>query len=122
MIQKNEYKDCPQHHHKLASGMPSYSSVQGRIVLGSSIHTMRERRTMLRKVLQQQIKVAERLTLSEGRYSRDASWAWDVVEEVSRKLHMIDTTIKTTILDGITHHNIDSAELDEDLPRRMYDV
>lgn len=81
---------------------------------------MHERRDMLRTVLHKQIQVAHRLSATEGKYSRDTMWAWDVVEEISRKISLIEMNIQQ--MQRYSFVNRDKLEYDFELSGRMYDV
>lgn len=74
---------------------------------------------MLKQVLRDQIRIAEALEQSEGRYSRDAAYAWDVVEEVSRKLNIVQTHIEDALED---ERGVERAVRDEEISHREYDL
>lgn len=99
------------------------SSVYGhrthRIYPGSSCTRFMHRRDMLQQVLREQIAIAERLEISEGRYSRDAAYAWDVVEEVSRKLRLIDMHIDDCLVE---ERGVERYFRDDEISMREYDV
>lgn len=86
----------------------------------TSSRCLQERRDMLRNVLQTQIKVAHRLASTEGKYSRDTVWAWDVVEEISRKISMIEMNIHH--LERYSFYHRDKIGYDTELAERMYDI
>lgn len=84
---------------------------------------LRERRQVLKTVLQEQIRIANVLSDTEGRQSDAARWAWDVVEEVSRKLNRVEDTI------AHTHYGSDQEDRmymsmyhEDELGRREYDI
>ena len=82
-----------------------------------SSRCMRERRDMLRRVLQKQVQVAQKLTSTEGKYSRDTMWAWDVAEEISRKISLIEMNINR-----YSYIERDKLSYDIELSGRLYDV
>lgn len=75
---------------------------------------------MLKQLVQKQIAIANQLAVTEGTYSRDTMWAWDVVEELSRKLHMVETSLVQMRLEPLSLR--DSMEYDVELALRDYDV
>jgi hypothetical protein len=74
---------------------------------------------MLKHILKDQIAVAEKLSTIEGSYSSDASHAWDVVEELSRKLNKIETLIHEYDLEGVKRNKLD---YDIELANRHYEL
>lgn len=90
-----------------------------RIYPGSSCQRFVKRREMLQQVLQDQIVIAEQLEISEGRYSRDAAYAWDVVEEISRKIRIVDMHIDDCLYED---KGYEKAMRDDEIADRMYDL
>ena len=86
-----------------------------RISCMKQTHLMfQERRAMLRQTIQRQMVIAQELAQSEGEYSRDTMWAWNVVDELSHKLRLVETSLADMDTDllmagEVTPH--DSAEL-----------
>ena len=80
----------------------------------------RERRKVLKKLLYEHIQIAERLSKTEGSDSPNARWAWDVTEEITRKLNRVE--------DMLYQSNIEEWErtrqdiYDEQMSRREYDL
>jgi hypothetical protein len=54
------------------------------------VRQLLRRREALKTVLNKQIHVANGLSKLEGLHSREAQWAWDVVEEVTQKLNRVE--------------------------------
>lgn len=83
-----------------------------------TLHTLKERRALLKNILVEQISIAETLSNTEGMESKATRWAWDVVEEVTRKLNRVEDTIfHTDDYDRTTR-----SVYDEELSRREYDL
>lgn len=78
-----------------------------------------QRRDKLQQVLRDQIVIAEQLEHSEGRYSRDAAYAWDVVEEISRKLRLLEMHIDDCLMED---RGFDRVTRDDEISTREYDV
>lgn len=97
----------------------TYNNRSYRVHPGSSCIRFIQRRETLQQVLRDQITIAEHLEHSEGRYSRDAAFAWDVVEEISRKLRLIDMHIDDCLAEDRGH---DRMLRDDEISLREYDV
>lgn len=89
-------------------------------VVRTSMSTYTARRDMLRHLVRKQIHIATDLMHSEGPYSRDTQCAWDVVEELSRKLNMIEVHLAQDRMDPLQHR--DMSMYDAELSVREYDV
>lgn len=81
---------------------------------------LRQRHDMLKGVLRKQVKIAEHLSTTEGKYSRESVWAWDVVEEISRKLSILESNIRD--LEYSSYHHRNKLEYDYEQSIREYDV
>lgn len=79
---------------------------------------LQERQRYLRKILQDQIRIAQTLTQIDGKYNRSAIYAWDVVEEISKKLSIL----KTRIYEEENNFERDPIEYDIELSERVYDI
>lgn len=97
----------------------TYAYKNARIHPSSSCQRFVKRREMLQQVLRDQIAIAEQLEVSEGRYSRDAAYAWDVVEEVSRKIRMVEMHIDDCLFDD---RGFEKQMRDDEIADRMYDL
>lgn len=78
------------------------------------------RRDMLRHLVNKQIVIAKDLAASEGKYSRDTMWAWDVVEELSCKLHMVEVSMIQMRMEPLRYRDADVYDFE--LSLREYDV
>jgi hypothetical protein len=78
------------------------------------------RREMLQQLVEKQIGIAQKLAQTEGAYSRDTMWAWDVVEELSRKLNMVDLSLINMRMEPLRFR--DKSMYDRELAQRVYDV
>jgi hypothetical protein len=74
------------------------------------------RKKVLRTLLSSQISIAENLAAMEGKHSRAAMCAWDIVEELSRTLNFIERDLREMELVR------DKSQYDEELSRREYDL
>lgn len=89
-----------------------------RILPSSPCYRFMKRREVLQQVLFDQIQIAEQLEKTEGRYSRDAAYAWDVVEEVSRKLRIVEMHIEDCMFDDVGYER---SARDDEISDRLYD-
>jgi hypothetical protein len=80
-----------------------------------------ERRRTLRNILVKHIHIAEVATNTYGANNDTAKWAWDVVEEVSQKLHRMDAQHKAMERESMQDVEM-GFEFNEELAHRMYDV
>lgn len=96
-----------------------YSHKAYRVYPGSSCARFVERRDVLEQLLRDQIVIAEKLERAEGSYSRDVAFAWDVVEEVSRKLRLIEMHIDDLYYE---ERGYERAFRDDEISMREYDV
>lgn len=85
-----------------------------------SLPALNDRRQALKTILQEQISVAEMLSRTEGIDSKATRWAWDVVEEVSKKLNRVEDTIYHSYVEEQEHAR--RSVYDEELSRREYDL
>lgn len=85
-----------------------------------SLPALHDRRHALKTILQEQINIAEMLSRTEGIDSKATRWAWDVVEEVSKKLNRVEDTIYHSYIDE--HDRARKSIYDEELSRREYDL
>lgn len=79
---------------------------------------LQERQRYLRKMLRDQIQIAQTLSQVEGPYRRSTIYAWDVVEEISRKLSILDYRIRQEE----ANFERDLIEYDIELSERVYDI
>lgn len=86
-----------------------------------ALYSLGERRNILKTVLNEQIKIAEMLSESEGIDSTASRWAWDVVEEISKKLTRVEDTIWHTYYQE-NERKKRFFYHDEELSTRMYDL
>lgn len=85
-----------------------------------SLPALNDRRQALKNILQEQINVAEMLSRTEGIDSKATRWAWDVVEEVSKKLNRVEDTIYHSYIED--YDRTRKSIYDEELSRREYDL
>lgn len=79
-----------------------------------------DRRDMLKSMIQKQTTIAKQLAETEGKYSRDTMWAWDVVGELSHKLQLVETSLAQLGMQPVmvrvaTPHDSDMAKRDYEL-------
>lgn len=79
-----------------------------------------DRRDMLKRMIQKQTTIAKQLAESEGKYSRDTMWAWDVVGELSHKLRMVETSLAQ--LPSQSAMVREATPYDSDMAKRDYEV
>lgn len=77
------------------------------------------RRQKLVVILDQQIKIADKLSKDTRNYSTEARYAWDIVEELSQKLDKITTRLEECLCEEEAYHL--RSEMDLTLSERIYD-
>jgi len=83
------------------------------------ITQIKTRKAKLKNMIVQQIKIAKRLDQIEGSKSLSAVHAWDVVEELSRKITRLEHLENDLEADLESHY---IQQYDEFLSLRNYDV
>lgn len=83
------------------------------------INQIKTRKAKLKNMLVQQIKIAKRLDQIEGSRSQSSIHAWDVVEEISRKITRLEH-VENDLEADLENHYIN--QYDEFLSVRNYDV
>lgn len=81
-----------------------------------SVEHLKQKQTKLRRVLRQQIRIAQKLDVVEGKHSKEAICAWDTVEEISSHIARLDDMVYAE------EHFYDTYEYEELLGERMYDA
>lgn len=81
------------------------------------IHVRREK---LVRILDDQIKTAERLCKDQKYNSVEAKYAWDIVEELSQKLNKLTSQLDECVCEEQQYFARD--ELDSRLSKREYDI
>lgn len=81
------------------------------------VHVRREK---LVRILDDQIKTAERLSQDQRYYNTEAKHAWDIVEELSQKLDKLTSQLEDCVCEEQQYFARD--ELDTRLSSREYDI
>lgn len=78
------------------------------------------RREKLMIILNDQIKVANKLTHDPKMYSVEAKYAWDIVEELSQKLDKLTTRLEDCLCDENAYYMRDHRDVT--LSQRDYEL
>jgi hypothetical protein len=78
------------------------------------------RKELLLNILDQQVAIAKQLSSIDGDYTVEATHAWDVVEELSQKLHNINVQLSECIDEEDRY--FDKMDREDRISRREYDL
>jgi hypothetical protein len=81
---------------------------------------MQKQRTKIANILDSQIRVAKRLTRDKRDFSFESRIAWEIVEELSKKLHRVDHNIEEAIKEDRDYYA--KMNMDMLLSEREYDI
>ena len=80
------------------------------------IAALTSRKNVLRKTLAEQIKIAKKIDANEGKDSKEAICAWDLVDELSQKLYKVKKMLNQEKREQINNM------YEEALSERIYDI
>lgn len=78
-----------------------------------------KRRENIARVLDDQIKVAKRLSRDKSQFSMESRFAWEIVEELSQKLDKVSRQLETCVCEDREYYA--KFDIDEALSVREYD-
>jgi hypothetical protein len=78
-----------------------------------------QKRDKISRILNEQIKIAKKLSREESQYSMEARFAWEIVEELSQKLNKVSAQLETCVCEERDYFA--KYDLQERLSDREYD-